>query len=99
MRDWLRLANEAADEGNVIAVLCFLEAEKVNSRLDHKLETAELRRRIEEAQDWQELCQSHRKAHGGVGHDPICLSSATRLCESPPMSNVLQSVARRLFGG
>ena len=97
MRDWLRLANEAADEGNVIAVLAFLEAEKVNSRLDHELEIAELRRRIEEAQDWQELCQSHRDAHG-EDHDPICLSSATRLCESPFMNQTSNLNARRLRG-
>ena len=98
MRDWLRLANEAADEGNVIAVLCFLEAEKVNSRLDHELGIAERRRRIEEAQDWQELCQSHRDAHGGEGHDPICLSSATRLCESPSMTHTSDATDRRLRG-
>ena len=47
MRDWLRLADEAADDGNVIAVICFLEAEKVNSRLDHELEIADLRRQKE----------------------------------------------------
>ena len=97
MRDWLRLANEAADEGNVIAVLAFLEAEKVNSRLDHELEIAELRRRIEEAQDWQELCQSHRDAHG-EDHDPFCWSSDGRLCESTSMSHTSKLNARRLRG-
>lgn len=97
MRDWLRLANEAADCGNVIAVICFLEAEMVNSRLDHELEIAELRRRIDEAQDWKELCESHRDAHG-EDHDPFCLSSSTRLCESPSMTNTSNSPARRLRG-
>ncbi len=97
MRDWLRLANEAADDGNVIAVLAFLEAEKVDSRLDHELEIAELQRRIEQAEDWKELCESHRDAHGGEGHDPICLSSATRLCESPAM--VTQPLPERIQGG
>ena len=97
MRDWLRLANEAADEGNVIAVLAFLEAEKVNSRLDHELEIAELRRRIEEAQDWQELCQSHRDAHG-EDHHPFCWSSSTRLCESKFMNHASKLNARRLRG-
>lgn len=97
MSDWLRLANEAADRGNVVAVLCFLEAEKENARLDHELEIAELRRRIDQAQDWQELCQSHRDAHGEGGHDPFCLSSDSRLCESPPM--VTQPLPKRRSGG
>lgn len=97
MRDWLGLANEAADCGNVIAVLCFLEAEKANSRLDHELEIAELRRRIEDAEEWKELCESHRDAHGGESHDPFCLSSDTRLCESPRM--VIQPLPERLSGG
>lgn len=97
MRDWLRLANEAADCGNMLAVICFLEAEKVNSRLDHELEMTELRRRIDQAKEWQELCQSHRDAHDGDGHDPFCLSSDTRLCESPRM--VTQPLAPRHPGG
>ncbi len=97
MTDWLRLANEAADSGNVIAVLDFLEAEKVNSRLDHELEITELRRRIEQAEDWKELCESHRDARGGDSHDPICLSSDRRLCESSPM--VTQPLPERSPGG
>ena len=93
MRDWLRLADEAADDGNVIAVICFLEAEKVNSRLDHELE----RRQKEANSEEDGLCTDCIISCGEVCQHAIPLSSDSRLCESPPM--VTQPLPERRLGG
>lgn len=97
MRDWLRLAREAADLGEAISAICLLEAERETERLNHEWEVAEFRRRFEDAEEWKKVCQGHRDAHDGEGHDPFCLQSAARLCESPPM--VSQPLPERRPGG
>ena len=97
MRDWLKLAAEAADKDDAIAAICFLEAERENSRLDHEWQIAEFRRSIQDAQEWKQICESHRAAHAGEAHDPFCLSSDTRLCESSRM--VTQPLGPRHPGG
>ena len=97
MRDWLRLANEAADCGNVIAALCFLEAEKENARMDHELEIADFRRQKEASREEDGSCTDCTISCGEVCQYAIPLSSDARLCESPTM--VTQPLPERRPGG
>ena len=97
MRDWRRRAREVRDHGEAISAICLLEAQRETARLNDEWETAERRRRIEDANEWKALCQAHRDVHRGDDHDPFCLSSDTRLCESQPM--VIQPLPERPPGG